>query len=258
MPSTTSADGTVIDFDQLGDGPAVILICAGPTDRNSNGELAGLLAASCTVFNYDRRGRGQSGDTAPYSVQREIEDLDAVITAAGGSAAVFGNSGGAFLAVQAVAKGLPITKLAFWEPPYIIEGTRPAVPADYREQQEKLLAEGRPGDMVELFLTKAVGMPAEVVAGMRQAPFWPYMEPTAPALVYDAILAGDFSIPDEVSSIDVPAVVLDGGTTPWLTTSADAVAAKLPNAQRQTLAGQQHNVEAAALAPAVAAFVTAG
>ncbi|HZE50812.1 MAG TPA: alpha/beta hydrolase [Jatrophihabitantaceae bacterium] len=258
MPSTTSADGTVIDFDQLGDGPAVVLICAGPTDRNSNGELAGLLAASCTVLNYDRRGRGQSGDTAPYSVQREIEDLDAVITAAGGSAAVFGNSGGAFLAVQAVATGLPITKLAFWEPPYIIEGTRPAVPADYREQQEKLLAEGRHGDMVELFLTKAVGMPAEVVAGMRQAPFWPYMEPTAPALVYDAIVAGDFSIPDEVSSIDVPTVVLDGGTTPWLTTSADAVAAKLPNAQRQTLAGQQHNVEAAALAPAVATFVTAG
>ena len=255
MPSTTSQDGTVIDFDQLGSGPPIVLICAGPVDRNSNAELAQLLASTCTVYNYDRRGRGHSGDTKPYDLEREYEDLAAVITAAGGEAAVFGNSGGAMLAIQAVLAGVPATKLVFWEPPYVLEGTRPPVPANYREQQQALLAEGRPGDMVALFLTSAVGMPAEMVAGMRQAPFWAFMEPTAPVLVYDAIMAGDFSLPGNAGTIETPTLVLDGGTTPWLTASADAVAAVLPKAERQTLAGQPHNVAADALAPAVAQFV---
>jgi hypothetical protein len=255
MPTTTSKDGTVIDYDQLGDGPPVVLICAGPVDRNSNGELAGLLANTCTVYNYDRRGRGQSGDTLPYSLEREYEDLAAVIEAAGGQATVFGNSGGAMLAIKAVLAGVPAAKLVFWEPPYVLPGTRSPVPADYRQQQEALLAEGRHGDMIELFLVDAVGMPAEMVAGMRQAPFWAFMEPTAPALVYDAILAGDFTMPADAAAVSAPTLVLDGGTTPWLTTSADTVAATLPNAQRQTLAGQPHNFAAEALAPALAAFV---
>ena len=254
MQSTTSTDGTIIGFDKLGDGPPIVLICAGPVDRNSNAELAQLLAADCTVYNYDRRGRGQSGDTKPYSIEREYEDLAAVVKEAGGSAAIFGNSGGAMLAIQAVLAGVTAPKLVFWEPPYVLEGTRPPVPTDYREQQETLLAEGRHGDMVELFLTKAVGMPDAIVTDMRQAPFWAFMEPAAPALVYDAVVAGDFGLPANAGAVDVPTLVLDGGTTPWLTASADAVAATLPMAERQTLTGQPHNVAADALAPAVARF----
>ncbi len=256
MSDITSADGTRIEYDQTGSGPAVILISAGPTDRNSNAELAGLLADSCTVINYDRRGRGGSGDTAPYSVDREVEDLRVVAEAAGGPVSLFGTSGGAFLAFRAAAAGMPCTSVAAWEPPYIMEGSRPPVPADYAEQQASLAKQGDPGAMVELFMASAVGMPPEFVAGMRQAPFWGFLEAAAsPALVYDAELAGDFSLDTgELAKVSCPVLVLDGGTTPWLSHAADAVAAAAPAAARQTLTGQQHNVEATALAPALARF----
>src|SRR5215218_2186490 len=118
MNIETSTDGTTIAFDQVGDGPPVILVCGGSTDRMANAPLANLLAEHFTVFNYDRRGRGDSGDTAPYAVEREVEDLDTVIAAAGGSAFVYGTSSGAALALEAAASGLAITKLAMWEPPF--------------------------------------------------------------------------------------------------------------------------------------------
>jgi pimeloyl-ACP methyl ester carboxylesterase len=131
MNTVVSHDGTTIAFDRAGDGPAVIFLGAGPTDRNANAQLAGLLAPQFTVLNYDRRGRGDSGDTAPYAVDREYEDLEAVIDEAGGSAYVFGTSGGGILALEAAARGLAITKLAVWEPPYIVDDSRPPVPKDY-------------------------------------------------------------------------------------------------------------------------------
>jgi pimeloyl-ACP methyl ester carboxylesterase len=255
MDTVTSADGTTIAFDRAGDGPPVILINAGPTDRTVNAPLVGLLAPHFTVVNYDRRGRGDSGDTAPYAVDREYEDLAAVIGEAGGAACVFGNSGGGILALEAAARGLPITKLAVWEPPIAIDGSRPPLPQDYRERLARLLAAGRRGDMVELFLTQAVGMPTEVVAGMRQAPFWPSMEAVAHALIYDAMIVEGFSQPTgRVAGVKVPTLVLDGGQTPWLSTAAQAVADAVPDARRRTLQGQPHNVDAAALAPALAAF----
>lgn len=120
MEIITSHDGTPIAFDRTGAGPVVILV-GGPTDRSANTPLAALLAPRCTVYNYDRRGRGDSGDTAPYAVDREVEDLAAVIAAAGGSAAVFGTSGGGIFALEAAAHGLPFTKLTVWEPPYIVD-----------------------------------------------------------------------------------------------------------------------------------------
>jgi pimeloyl-ACP methyl ester carboxylesterase len=257
MPKATSADGTQLDYDESGSGPTVVLINAGPTDRNSNAELAGLLSGSCRVINYDRRGRGGSGDTAPYSVDREVEDLEAVARSAGGELALFGSSGGAFLAFRAVAAGMPCTRIAAWEP-YIIAGSRPPVPADYADQQADLARRGDGGAMVELFLTSAVGMPPEFVAGMRQQPFWGHLEAVAsPALVYDAELAGDFSVdPTQLAKLSCPVLILDGGTTPWLSQAADAVAAATPDAVRQTLNGQQHNVEATALAPALIRFLT--
>ena len=255
MDTVASQDGTTIAFDRAGDGPPLILVNAGPTDRNVNAALAGLLAAQFTVLNYDRRGRGDSGDTAPYAVDREYEDLDAVIDAGGGPACVFGDSGGGILALEAAARGLAITKLAVWEPPYVLDGTRPPAPKDYQQQLRGLLAAGRRGDMVELFMTQAVGLPAEFVAPLRASPFFPSMEAVAHALVYDAMVVGDFSLPTgRLATVKAPTLVVDGGQTPWLTTAADAVASALPDAQRRSLQGQPHNVDAAAIAPVLADF----
>ncbi|MFF3665955.1 alpha/beta fold hydrolase [Microtetraspora malaysiensis] len=255
MNKVISTDGTPIAYDRIGSGPAVILIGGGPTDRSANAPVADLLADDYTVYNYDRRGRGQSGDAAPYSVDREFEDIQALITEAGGSAMVYGTSGGGILAVQAAARGLAITGLALWEVPYILPGTRPAVPADYRDQQFALREQGRHGDMLELFFLEAVLMPAEFVAGMKAGPFWEAMGSTAPALAYDAEVAGDFSLPaDQLASITVPTIVIDGGTIPWVSAAAEAITAALPTPQRRTLHGQPHNVDPAAIAPVLAEF----
>src|SRR5215217_1165048 len=160
METVASTDGTIIAFDRLGDGPPVVLVSGGSVDRQANALLANVLASDFTVLNYDRRGRGPSGDTPPYAVEREIEDLGAVIDAAGGSAAVYGTSSGAALALEATARGAPVTKLALWEPPYILdESMRP--PADQVQQYETMLGEGRRGDAVEYFMRRVVGLPDE-------------------------------------------------------------------------------------------------
>jgi len=253
----TSKDGTSIAFDRLGQGSAVILVGGILGDRSQQAPLAALLAEHFTVFNYDRRGRGESEFTPPYSVEREIEDLDAIIDAAGGEAFVYGTSGCAILALYAAAAEVApkIKKLALWEPPYIVDDSRPPAPQDYKAQLTELLAAGRRGDMVELFMTKAVGMPAEFVAPMRQAPWWPAQEALAHTLIYEATLMGDFSLPKErVASVTVPTLVIDGGQTPWLSHAAQAVADALPNAQRRTLQGQPHNVAPEAMAPVLVEF----
>jgi len=257
MNKVISADGTPIAFDRLGHGPALILIGGGPTDRSANAALADLLSGHFTVYNYDRRGRGDSGDTTPYAVDREYEDIQALITEAGGSALVYGTSGGGIIALEAAARGLSITGLAVWEPPYILPGSRPAVPADYADRLARLLDEDRRGDMLDLFFIAAVGIPEEFVAPMRAMPGRSAMEAIAHTLVYDAAITGDFSLPaDRIATVTVPTVVIDGGTTPWLTAAAEAVAATLPGARRHTLDGQPHNVDPAAIAPALTAFFT--
>ena len=168
MGKVTSKDGTSIAFDRSGDGPAVILVCGGSVDRTSNAPLAELLAEHFTVFNYDRRGRGDSGDTAPYAVEREVEDIDAVFEEAGGSSCLYGSSSGGALALVAAAGGLPITKLALWEPPFILdEKARP--PAHTAKTFTELVSAGRRGDAVEFFMAKVVGLPPEFVAGARSA-----------------------------------------------------------------------------------------
>jgi pimeloyl-ACP methyl ester carboxylesterase len=258
MNTVTSADGTTIAFDRAGHGPALIIIGGGPTTRSAQAPLAALLAPQFTVYNYDRRGHGESGDTAPYATSREYEDLEAIIDVAGGTAYVYGTSGGGILALQAAAHGLAITKLAVWEPPYIVPNSRPPVPADYPQRLAELLAEGRRGDMLELFFTAAVGMPAEFVAPIRQSPFWAEAEKVAHTLIYDALLTGDFSIPTrQMATVVIPTLVIDGATTPWLTDSAQALAAALPAAERRTLTGQPHNVDAAAIAPVLAEYFAA-
>ncbi len=254
MQYVTSKDGTRIAYEQSGQGPALVMVCGVLGDHHQHAGLARLLASHFTVYNIDRRGHGESGLTEPYAAQREIEDIDALITEAGGSAFVYGSSGPGVLCMYAAAAGLSpkMKKLAVWEPPYILEGTRPPVPQDYLEQLTQMLREGRRGDMIEFFLTKAVGMPIEFVAPMRQSPFWAAQEAFAPTLVYDAILMGNgnFKLPKErLAKVTAPTLVIDGGATPWLSQAADAVAQVLPNAQRSTIAGQPHNVADEAMAP---------
>lgn len=184
----TSKDRTSIAFDRLGDGPPVILVGGGSVDRSANAPLAAVLAPHFTVFNYDRRGRGDSGDTTPYSVEREVEDIRALIVEAGGSAFVYGTSSGAALALEAASRGLPIAKLALWEPPFIGDDSRPRPPADTARIFTEMVSAGRRGDAVEYFLAKVVGLPAEFVAEARKAPWWPAQEALAHTLAYDATI----------------------------------------------------------------------
>ena len=258
MVNVASKDGTVIAYEKSGKGPAVVVVGGVLGDRTQQAPLAALLAEHFTVYNFDRRGHGESGFTPPYAVEREIEDLAAIIAQAGGSACVYGTSGCAALSLLAAAQGLPITKLALWEPPYIINSSRPPVPGDYRAQLSKMLASGRRGDMIELFMTQAVGMPAEFVAQMRSAPWWSAQEALADTLIYDATIMGDYSLPTkQAASVKVPTLVIDGGETPWLSYAAQRLAETVPNAQRRTLKGQPHNVDPAAIAPVLAEFFAA-
>jgi pimeloyl-ACP methyl ester carboxylesterase len=258
MDTVTSKDGTTIAFDRTGKGSPVILVSGGSTDRMANAPLAELLASDFTVFNYDRRGRGPSGDTPPYGVEREVEDIDAVISAAGGSAFLYGTSSGAVLALDAAASGLAITKLALWEPPFILdENARP--PADQVEQYDKMIAEGRRGDAVEYFMTKVVGLPPEFAAQARSAPFWKAQEDLAHTLAYDAIIMGDYSLPTErAAAVKAPTLVIAGAASfPFMRETAQALAEALPNGQTRILEGQEHNVDPAVLAPALAHFFNA-
>lgn len=257
MSQVTSKDGTRIAYEKSGKGPAVVLVGGILGDRSQQAPVATLLAEHFTVFNYDRRAHGQSGDTPPYAVEREIEDLGAIINEAGDSAFVYGTSGCAVLALEAAAHGLApkMKKLAMWEPPYIVDDSRPPAPRDYQEQLTNLLAAGRRGDMVELFFTKAVGLPVEFMAQMRQSPFWSFQEAMAPTLINNAMIMRDFSIPAErIATVKIPILVMDGGETPWLSHAAQAVADILPNAERRTLKGQPHNVAPEAIAPVLIEF----
>ena len=173
MQQVKSVDGTPLAYDRSGDGPPVILVGAAFNDRTGTAPLAAALAQQLTVVNYDRRGRGDSGDTAPYAVEREIEDIDTLIAETGGSAAVFGYSSGAILALHAAAHELAITKLALYEPPFLVDESRPHPPADLPTQLAAAISTDRRGDAVELYQTEYVGIPDEVVAQMRHAPSAP-------------------------------------------------------------------------------------
>src|SRR5579864_616128 len=198
-----SRDGTRIAFDRFGDGPPLVLVVGAFNERPTGEPLARCLASHFTVFNYDRRGRGASGDTLPYSVEREIEDLGALIDAAGGSAAVFGYSSGGFLSIQAAAAGLPITKLAIYEAPYLSSPD----PTDHAAALSELLAQGRRGDTVEYFQREMVGIPPSVIEQLHAAPFWPALERIAHTLVYEALILGDRSLP---SPVGTPTLVMAG------------------------------------------------
>jgi Alpha/beta hydrolase family len=242
-----SKDGTTIAFDVAGDGRSVILIGGALSDRAPYARLVELLAPEFTVFNYDRRGRGSSGDTPPYSVEREIEDLDAIIGVAAEPVLVYGSSSGGNLALQAAMHDLEIRGLAVWEPNFMVDLSRPPLPDDYVEHLHELMSADRRGDAVEYFMTAAVGLPAEFVASMRGAPHWPADEALAHTLAYDGAVVGDSMSGRALASgrwasLGVPTLILDGGTVPWMSAGADALADILPNAERRTLDGQTHDV----------------
>lgn len=255
MDKVTSKDGTVITYDRLGDGPPVVLVSGGSVDRWSNAGLAAILAADFTVFNYDRRGRGESGDTPPYAVAREIEDIDAVIGAAGGPCFLYGSSSGAGLALEATAAGLAVRKLALWEPPYILDpAARP--PADQVQQYQAMLAEGRRGDAAQYFMEKVVRMPPEFVAGARSQPWWAATEALAHTLPYDATIMGDYSLPvDTAAKVAVPTVVITGAASfGFMHETAEALARALPDGRTVLIEGQEHNIAPEAIAPVLKAF----
>jgi pimeloyl-ACP methyl ester carboxylesterase len=214
MRTVISKDGTPIAFDQSGQGPALILVAGALTTRADWSSLAARLAPHFSVFAYDRRGRGESGDTLPYAVKREVEDIDALITSAGGSAFVFGHSSGAALALEAaVSLGEKVKKLAMYEAPYNDEREAKLAWRAYIHQPTEALAADRRGDAVALFM-QYVGMPAEQIEAMRQAGAWPLLEAIAPTLAYDhtAILGKDGSVPIErASQVRVPALIMNGG-----------------------------------------------
>lgn len=263
MNKAYSKDGTAIAFDQFGTGPALILV-PGALNARSNSmqaQLIRLLEPHFTVISYDRRGRGDSGDTQPYAVEREIEDLEAVIDAAGGSAFLFGTSSGATLALEATNTfPAKVTKLALHEPPILIDDSRPPVPADYVDRLETAIAAGRRGDAVELFMQEAVGVPAEFLAPMRADPMWAAMEQLAHTLPYDGLIARDFMagkpLPsDRWTSATVPTLVIDGElSAPFFRDGVQALAELLPQARRRTLAGQNHGAGGDALAPVLVEF----
>jgi pimeloyl-ACP methyl ester carboxylesterase len=267
MHIVTSKDGTSIAYDRAGEGPALIIVNGASATRGEGASLAGLLAPGISVIAYDRRGRGDSGDTAPYAVEREVEDIEALLDAAGGSGAVLGHSSGAVLALEA-AKHLPgkITKLVLHEPPFIIDDSRAPAPTDYEAHLEELIAEGRRGDAMAYFMAY-VGASAEAIAGMRQSPMWPAMKQVAPTLVYDAKVMGDtqygnLASLNKYAGVATPTLVLDGtvlmGSAEahvFLRHAADAIANVLPHAQRRTMEGQDHGADPAALAPVLREFL---
>jgi pimeloyl-ACP methyl ester carboxylesterase len=258
MGKASSSDRTAIAFRRSGTGPPVILVAGAFFDHSQLDELAALLAARFTVLNYDRRGRGDSGDTPPYAVEREIEDLDALIRTAGGTACVFGVSSGGALALEAAAAGLAIEKLVVYEPPYVVDDTRPPVAPDISTRLSDLISAGRRGDAAALFMTEGALIPADVVAGMRAQPFWPDTEAMAHTLAYDAAIMGPGSaLPTRrLAAVAAPTLVVDGGASPdWIGNAAQAIADVLPNATRTTLPDQTHDVAQVILAPVVTKFI---
>ncbi|MET0233995.1 MAG: alpha/beta hydrolase [Kibdelosporangium sp.] len=245
MDSITSLDGTKIAFERAGEGPPIIFVTGAFNDRSTCAPLARLLETRFTVITYDRRGRGDSGDTLPYAVAREAEDLAALIAEAGGSAFVFGFSSGARLALKATGA----TKFALYEPSYENEPQTALI-----AEISTLIAEGRRGDAVEAFQIKAIGLPPQMVTQVRQSPYFPALEAMAHTLVYDLTITGE----PVIEPACAPALVLSGAET-WeaLTEAAKTVAGQLGARHRIVPGGAHHQIDPEVVAPVLADWFTA-
>lgn len=257
VKTVRSNDGTRIAFERTGEGPPVVLVggalSSGVRDFPAFVELARLLDPGYTVYRFDRRGRGDSGDTQPYAIQREVEDLGAMIADAGGSAAVYGFSSGAVLAVEAAARGVRITTLLLLEPPLpSSEGTAEAE----LTQTAEMIRTGRRGDAIASFLAD-VGLPPETVEGMRQSPEWASLEAMAHTLLYDGVITEDVALwSDRAGHVSAPTLVLfSEGTSGYLGDSARVAADAIPGARLRILPGQFHEVAPGTLAAELRGFL---
>jgi pimeloyl-ACP methyl ester carboxylesterase len=265
MSSVTSKDGTIIAYESLGSGPALILVDGALCYRGFGPALplAEQLKDRFTVYVYDRRGRGESGDTGPYSVEREVEDLQALIAAAGGSVLLYGISSGAALALETANRSDGVAKLAVYEAPFIIDGTRKPIANNYASKMSALVAAGRRSAAVKHFMRAAVGVPAYAVFMMQFMPMWKKLQQVAPTLVYDAALTTSLQIGKAIpagrwSKVTMPTKVIAGGKSDaWMRNAQKAIADVLPNARHAVLDGKDHMVKPEALAPMLAEFFAA-
>lgn len=263
MKTVTSKDGTIIAYDQTGQGPTVILVDGALQYRSFDqgmAPLADLLAKHFTVIHYDRRGRGDSTDTQPFALEREIEDIEAIIDNTGGSASLYGISSGAALAMEAaIALGSKVSKLAMYEAPYNDDEASRQRWREYRSNLDELVAAGRGGDAVGLFMM-LVGASAADVEGIRQTPMWPLWERIGLTLPYDAAALGeDASVPVErATRVRMPTLVINGDASfPFMHETAVKLANAIPNGRHHVLAGQTHEVNPEALAPVLIEFFNA-
>ncbi len=252
METVISADGTAIAYERSGSGPALVTSTGAFCDRQSSAPLAEHLSDRYTIYRFDRRGRGDSGDTPPWSVGREIEDMAAVIAATGETPYVYGHSSGASLALESAAAGVPMRKLAVYEPPFVPgEGTAP----ETAERMAALCRAGEPEQAALLFL-RNTGMSDAQLAQMQAAPFWPRMLGLAPQLPYDVRLGNGGSVPvDRLAAIDCPTLALAGGlSAPWAIDGAAAIAAAIGDGRTRILEDQHHGVDQAVISELLAEF----
>jgi pimeloyl-ACP methyl ester carboxylesterase len=253
VESVTSKDGTRIGFERAGSGPALVIIGGALSQRIGGRPLVAALSNDFTVYIYDRRGRGDSGDKQPYAVEREIEDLAAIIEQAGNEAYVYGVSSGAALALQATVKLGPskVSKLAIYEPPYGQDQD------DFNEQKNRvndLVKTGEPGEAAAYFLA-AVGTPAEAIEAMKKSPEWEGIRQLDYTLVYDYAILGNGNVPESVERITVPTLVVNGEQSlDFMRPTADQIAKLVPEARRETLAGQTHQADPNVVAPVLIDF----
>jgi pimeloyl-ACP methyl ester carboxylesterase len=274
MSTVRSADGTTIAFTKAGQGPPLILVDGALCSRSFGPmpKLAALLTPHFTVYTYDRRGRGASGDTLPYAVGREVDDIEALVELAGagegasgddgGTVLVHGTSSGAALALEAAKRIPAIGRLAVYEPPFIVDDTRSPMPDDYLARLNRLVADGRRSDAVKMFM-RFVGTPAVFTAVLPLTPVWSKLKAVAPTLPYDITIVHDHQqgtpfTPAEWAGIKIPTLVADGGKSPaWMANGTRALADALPDATYRTLPGQNHMVKPQAIAPMLTEFFLA-
>ncbi len=255
MDTVASRDGTRIAFETSGAGPALLLVTGALSDRSVALTVRAALDAHFTLFAYDRRGRGDSGDTAPCAPERELEDLGAVLDVAGSGAFVYGHSSGAILSLRAAMSGQSMGKLAVMEPPFIVPGMRPLPPADVTSRLTSLVAAGDRAGALRVFLTEQVGIPAAAVSQMAASPLWARMLKLAHTVPYDSAIASTGELPAALARVAIPTLLLHGGRSfPWIGETARTIAKTIPGAEFAVLEGQDHSPAPEVLAPALVRF----
>lgn len=263
--TAVSRDGTSIAYERIGSGPPLVVVDGAFCSRamGTGKQIAPALADRFTVYIYDRRGRGESGDTLPYATGREVEDLRAVIDAAGGTADVFGHSSGATLALEAARQGAPIRRLALYEPPMVIDGSRPPVGDDLRDRLQALIDDGRRGTAIKLFMTEGVRVPKAMTVVMPLMPAWKKIKAVAHTVPYDMTFQEEYlkgrPLPSgRWAGVDTPVLVIAGGKSPeWMRNGTRELAGLLPDAQLRVLPSQTHMLKPKVTAPVLTGFFAA-